>query len=106
MLGANLLECLMKCSDDAVIFVSYDGKYPCLCSGTLTLFVLGKRVVFPQHSLESGGGVSFDEDWQEEIWYGDWRINDWPEDFPEELKSEAIRVVNTNVPKGCCGGCV
>jgi len=96
----------MKSDERPIIFVSYDGAWPNLCSGTLILFVLGKEVVFPDHCLESGGGVSFDEDWNEEVWSGEWSIRDWPEDFPESLKAEAIRIVNENISHGCCGGCV
>lgn len=91
---------------DSVIFVSYDGVYPNLCSGTLVLFVLGKKVTFPDYCLASGGGVSFDEKWNEDVWQGPWDITDWPDSFPEALKAEAVRVVNENMRWGCCGGCV
>ena len=36
-------------------FISYDGEYPNLCSGTLILNLNGKDVVFPNYCLSSGG---------------------------------------------------
>jgi hypothetical protein len=87
-------------------FVSYDGAYPNLCSGTLVLRVDGEDVTFPDYCLSSGGGVSFDADWNEHVSSGPWSIKEWPKEFPEELKEEAERVVNDNVGHGCCGGCV
>ena len=45
-----------------VEFVSYDGKYPCLCMGTLVI-----KVNEENYSLEdamiSGGSICRDEDW-------------------------------------------
>ena len=87
-------------------FVSYDGGYPNLCSGTLVLGVYGKKVTFPHPCLYSGGSVTFDEHWSESVSSGPWFISQWPEDFPESLKAEAEDVVNENIPYGCCGGCV
>lgn len=87
-------------------FVSYNGKYPNLCAGDLIMRVNGKEVVFPDRCLVSGGSVSFTDDWDEVVECGDWTIDRWPENFPEELKSEAVRIVNENIEHGCCGGCV
>jgi hypothetical protein len=72
-------------------FISYDGGYPNLCGGTLIMSIDSVEIEFPSCCLSSGGGVSFDEDWQ---------------DFPDELKEEALRLVNDNIPQECCGGCV
>lgn len=89
------------------IQIRYDGSYPNLCSGTLVVIVDGEREwVFPAHSLHSGGSVSFDEHWSEDVTSGSWSINDWPESFPEDLKDEVLDVVNSEVSHGCCGGCV
>lgn len=55
----------------------------------------------------SGGGVWFENGWDEHVESGDWVIN--VEDLPEELKpcaEEIGRVFNENVPQGCCGGCI
>jgi hypothetical protein len=87
-------------------FVSYSGAYPCLCFGQLVLRVDGVEVAFPSSCMVSGGSVSFDADWQEEVTDGLWEISAWPDKFPEELKADAVRLVNDNVPCGCCGGCV
>lgn len=37
-------------------FISYDGKYPCLCIGTLCIEVNGKQYFFEQ-AMRSGGGI-------------------------------------------------
>jgi len=90
-----------------VEFVSYDGKWPCLCYGTLIIKVDGKSYSF-NHAMVSGGcimgGPSTDWDmWAEQ---DDWELN--LEEHPEleQYKEEITRVVNKNVPQGCCGGCI
>lgn len=59
-----------------VEFVSYDGKYPCLCMGTLTIKVDGKAYRFNDAMISGGricGGPHTDwEMWSEQ---GDWEIN-------------------------------
>ena len=87
-------------------FKSYDGEYPNLCSGKLIMTLDGKDVEFHKHCLDSGGYVTFDENWNEEVGEGEWTITDFPDNFPEELKEKATDIVNTNIPHGCCGGCV
>lgn len=85
-----------------VEFVSYDGEYPNLCSGTLVLRINGEEVVL-NSCLISGGCVWF-EDWDEHVSGGPWSI-ELPEDL-EEYRNEILKVVNENVRWGCCGGCV
>lgn len=85
-------------------FVSYDGKYPNLCSGTLVLRIDGEITIFPEYCMSSGGCVWFDDNWAEHIDHGDW----WVE-VPMKYRhlQEAInKVVNNNVSPGCCGGCL
>ena len=89
-----------------VKFVSYDGKYPNLCSGTLVLNVDGKDVVFPDNCLSSGGSVYADDDGDWVADRGEWSITEFPEGFPEELKQDAVSIVNDNVIEGCCGVCI
>jgi len=89
-----------------VNFVSYDGKYPNLCSGNLILEVDGKLFKFERHSLCSGGSVTFNDNWEERVSSGPYTVDEFPEGFPEEAKAEALEVINNNVPHGCCGGCV
>ena len=87
-------------------FISYNGKYPNLCSGQLILAIDGIPIIFPSHCLSSGGSILFDDDWSEHIESGLWTITEYPEDFPEFLKDKAVDLVNQNVYQGCCGGCV
>lgn len=110
-----------------VKFVSYDGAYPNLCSGTLVVEIDGKKVSFGKQFLWSwekeagvkpadygqfwcsGGGVSFDDDWSEIVDRGEWELSFDEKDFPKEIVAimpELIKVFNENVPEGCCGGCV
>jgi hypothetical protein len=89
-----------------VKFKSYDGSYPNLCSGSLVITVDGKDWVFPDYCMCSGGGVSFDDDWNEYISGGEWTISKWPDRYPEEARPQTEAEVNANVEHGCCGGCV
>lgn len=91
-----------------VKFISFDGKFPNLCAGKLTIEVAGVEFVLPSHTFESGGSVTFDDDWEATISEGPWKISDYAE-FPEELKhfkGKILELVNENVEHGCCGGCV
>lgn len=103
-------------------FVSYTGEYPNLCSGVLTLLIDGKEYrfghnyyIFESYKTDgnyesfwtSGGGCGFDDEWNETIFSGEWCID--KEQLPDELKkyAEEIKdVFNSNVPWGCCGGCI
>jgi len=85
----------------AIRFVSYDGAFPNLCSGTLVIDCRGKRWTFSSHALSSGGGLDSDY-----IAYsGSWRIHDYPDGYPEDMKKETEDLVNEEIPLGCCGGC-
>ena len=88
-----------------VEFVSYDGKWPCLCSGTLTIKVDGKVYKF-SHAMISGGCVMRDAEWNMWSETGPWEID--LEEHPEleHYKEEITQVVNDNVEYGCCGGCI
>ena len=89
-----------------VEFISYDGKYPNLCRGTLVLKINNKTVKF-DNCLRSGGRVWFDDDWDEHVETGRWSV--YSDEIPEEYKhliEEITDVVNDNVECGCCGGCV
>ena len=77
-----------------------------LCSSEVVLKLGDQRWELPKHSLSSGGSVSFDENWSEEVTEGPWSVNEWPEGFPEEAKPYALEAINKTVPWGCCGGCV
>jgi len=77
-----------------LLFKSYDGSYPNLCSGTLILTLGDKDIEFPSYCLSSGGSVSFTEDWDEVVEIGDWTISKFPKGFPEELEVRANEIVN------------
>lgn len=85
-----------------VRFISYDGKYPNLCSGTLVLEVDGKTREIP-YALCSGGSVFFDKG-NAFVETGRWSVN-LPEDL-EPYRKEIEDLVNDEVPQGCCGGCL
>lgn len=87
-------------------FVSYDGRFPNLCSGILVLRLDGELITFKSYSLCSGGSGSFDKDWNEEVTDGSWYISEFPKKFPKELQEQAVKLVNDNVPWGRCDGCV
>lgn len=91
-----------------VEFISYDGKYPCLCMGTLKISVDGKIYTF-KHAMISGGGTYLDDDWDIEeggVEKGDWEIDLREHPGLERYKEEITRLVNENVEHGCCGGCI
>lgn len=100
-----------------VKFVNYTGKYPCLCSGTLTLEIDGIEYTFgniydePKSDYKrfwcSGGSTWFDDEWNAYVETGKWEIdvNDLPEQF-RKYAYEIDRVFNENVDWGCCGGCI
>ena len=95
-----------KFPEKGIEVVCYDGAWPNLCSGTLVMAVNGKLYTFASHALSSGGSVSFDEEWQEDVTDGEWGVNEWPEGFPEDCKNDALDCINSSIPWGCCGGCV
>ena len=102
-----------------VKFVSYDGKRPNLCTGTLVLNINGTDYSFGFTTVpgmskcdfpmlwHSGGRVLFDNDWNANVTSGRSQIDylDLPEQF-REYADEIDEVFNDNVPYGCCGGCV
>ena len=87
-------------------FVSYSGAFPNLCSGTLVLAIDGVPIEFPYCSLWTGGSAHIGKNGEEFVSKGKWCLRKWPENFPKELKKEATELVNKNVHKGCCGGCI
>lgn len=112
---------------DQIEFVSYSGKYPCLCYGKLVVRINGKYYSFNgKYNSEkiskknnelpslwiSGGRVDFEDDYSDyTIKNGDWTLSEYldKDDFPEIVwknRLGIIDVMNQNVPKGCCGGCV
>lgn len=93
-----------------VEFVSYDGEYPNLCSGTLILKVEGVNVEMPKYCLRSCGRVWFEKvegGLDEHVESGAWKIDSyWMPEFLKPFTEEMEAVINANIPQGCCGGCV
>ena len=100
-------------------FVDYTGSWPNLCSGTLILRIDGEIYSFGGYVDEddpdrdshcfsqfwtSGGSCGWEpDDWIEE---GDWiQVEDLP-DFLKGHEDEIMSIMNSNVPHGCCGGCI
>jgi len=92
-----------------VKFISYTGKYPNLCSGTLTLEIDGEKVTFGldgqyEEFWRSGGYVIWNADI---VATGEWLIE--IERLPQKYQKyarEIDEVFNANVEHGCCGGCI
>lgn len=88
-----------------VEFISYTGEYPCLCSGILSIKVNDKFYRL-EYVLNSTGSCGFINDYSEEyVTQGPWEVYDLPKEL-EPYHDEIERVVNENVPWGCCGGCL
>ena len=88
-----------------VKFVSYNGEWPNLCSGTLIFKI--DNITFKWNNCLRSGGHAFYTVEEDVIERGEWKV-DFPEDFPDSysLKAEIIEMINKNVPQGCCGGCI
>lgn len=91
---------------DTDIEIEYDGEYPNLCSGTLIVTMGIYKWIFPDYCLSSGGSVTFDKEWNENVTTGEWSIGEWPDGFPEKYKKDVLDEVNSEINHGCCGGCV
>lgn len=101
-------------------FVDYTGHFPNLCRGKLTLKIDGEVVRFGKDYCnecwngeysdynyedfwKSGGGITAEYN----AYSGEWIID--VDNLPEKYKAYATEideVFNTNVPYGCCGGCI
>ena len=88
------------------IKINYNGKYPNLCSGKLSVIIDSKNWDFPDYCLCSGGSVWFTDDWDERVEEGNWSVSKWPDNFPEKLKKIVESAINKDIEHGCCGGCV
>ena len=88
--------------------IEYDGDYPNLCSGHLIVYIDDIKYNFGWNCLSSGGGVSFAEDCSEVVTSGPWGLieDSIPSDFPKDRLPELMNIINSEIPQGCCGGCV
>lgn len=87
-----------------VEFVSYNGKFPNLCRGTLVIKVNGKEFALKNY-LCSGGQFWLDAKCNVHVETGDWRLSQLPNNL-EPYREEIFKVVNENVPHGHYGGCI
>ena len=100
-----------KCEESEelhVKFVSYTGKWPCLCCGVLTLNINGKDCVFGycDNAIGSKFWISGGDCNMKRITEDEWIIdyNKIPDEF-KQFAEEIDRVFNANIEYGCCGGC-
>lgn len=86
----------------AIKFVSYDGEFPNLCSGTLVLEVDGvERSAYC--AIAPTGSINWLAD---SVTKGDWILSYRAPQWMRDREEEVLAVVNANVRKGCCGGCI
>ena len=90
-----------------VKIISYDGKWPNLCSGTLILECRGKQFSL-KNTLESGGRTYFTNGYSEShVEKGSWVVRkDYLPDELKDLHDYIEYLVNNSIPHGCCGGCL
>ena len=89
-----------------VKFIDYTGRWPNLCSGTLTLEIEGEVVRFSSERdtrFWYSGGSCCGFNVTREPWIID--MDDIPEKY-RKYYYEIVHVFNENVEWGCCGGCV
>ena len=99
--------------NENVKFISYTGKYPCLCMGVLILEIEGEKYKFGDIGgfssfWSSGGSCGFTNNYADSyIDENEWIIDE--EELPEKFRKyakEIDEVFNENVTWGCCGGCL
>jgi len=99
---------IWKSKERHIEFVSYDGEYPNLCRGTLTLKINDQMVTFGSAESNFGrfwyssGGITSDYT----AYSGEWEIHE--ELLPKQFRKYAAEIdnFNENVEFGCCGGCI
>lgn len=85
------------------IEVSYDGKWPCACMGTLIIKVDGSEVYNKKYCCISTGSVWFDENWSEHVEPGELEWKD-AKDFDRDIRDAVYDILSRMTV--CCGGCV
>lgn len=86
-----------------VKFISYDGHFPNLCSGTL-MFEVNNKTYSLNHCLLSGGGINLGHG-RENVETGPWSLTCLPDEL-KPFEAEITEMVNENIPWDCCGGCI
>lgn len=120
-----IIDCLQLCKNiefsdsntKHIKFISYSGKYPCLCCGILVLEIDGKQVSFGDKSAGKKNVIyDYDSFWNSGGWHLDSKDNlvkrEWIVNYgllPKQYRKyiyEIDKVLNENVEFGCCGGCI
>jgi hypothetical protein len=86
--------------------IQYFYNEECWCETTFNVFIDNELYIFPNHCLESGGVAFIDDNYKPVIEKGPWRIQDWPNNFPEDRKLELLKRINLDLEQGCCGACI
>lgn len=103
-----------------VAFISYTGKWPCLCHGILALEIDGQPVTFGNQDeygpkLPDGSIPDHPEFWStggrcsaypDPVEHGEWQVD--VSLLPGQYRAyaeEIDAVLNRNIEHGCCGGC-
>lgn len=87
--------------------ISYNGTYPCLCHGELTVMLDSGEITKIVHPCASGGHICASDDYSD-MWaeYGPWEESYGLDGYSEEDKKLVVDWFNENVEHGCCGGCI
>lgn len=98
----NIKQILSKKLDETKFkHIDYDAPPYALCGSSWTIQYEDTIIVL-EHSLSSGGHVSWGE--QDIIETGEWGL--MLPDFLEPYKEQLTKLANENIPQGCCGGCI
>lgn len=87
------------------IIVTYDGKYPNACTGTLTISVNNNIVYSKQDAVYSTGSCGYDKSLNDYTAKGGsllWNVGD-AEKFNPNIRAAVQHKLNQI--KACCGGC-
>lgn len=92
------------------IQIEYDGKWPCLCGGNLTVIIDEHRYEFGVGAIGSGGNCGFNGDWTDPfVNEGEWDWNYYrtiPERWNTDWDKDVLNEINSTITHGCCGGCL
>lgn len=89
------------------IHLKYSYSKYALCCGDIEVHIIPLKKTFTDIFLSSGGQiVSEDNEWcSMYAETGPWDVI-LPDDFPGEYSEELKELINTEIPWGCCGGCI
>lgn len=76
-----------------------------LCEGHLVIILDSQIFDFGCKSLRPGGLAYIPGESDERTPTGPWEVVEWPANFPAGRKAEALKLINNEIPWGCCGKC-